>query len=84
MCVVLGSAMAVMWWLFATDGSATSSLVFVWGWLAGVPAAAALGVRAGRRHVRPFEGSELVVTRPRSRRSEALPASERVVRRAAE
>lgn len=48
-CVVLGTAMVVMWWLFAANESSTSSLVFLWGWLAGIPAAATLGVLASRR-----------------------------------
>ncbi|MFT4866415.1 MAG: hypothetical protein ACI8RE_002613 [Ilumatobacter sp.] len=42
-------AMAIMWWLFSTNTSSTSSQVFLWGWFAGVPSALAIRIGAGRR-----------------------------------
>jgi hypothetical protein len=42
-------AMAIMWWLFSTNTSSTSSLVFLWGWFAGIPSALAIRIGAGRR-----------------------------------
>jgi len=31
--------MLAMWWIFASNDSSTSSLIFVWGWFIGIPAA---------------------------------------------
>ena len=34
--------MLAMWWRFASNDSSTSSLIFVWGWFIGIPAALTL------------------------------------------
>ena len=39
---VLVLAMIAMWYLFAGNASSTSSVVFLWGWLVGVPVAVAV------------------------------------------
>lgn len=40
--VLLALAVAVSWVAFASDNSSTSALVFMWGWIAGIPLAAAV------------------------------------------
>ncbi|HVM06900.1 MAG TPA: hypothetical protein VM345_00425 [Acidimicrobiales bacterium] len=39
-CVVLAAGIAGMWTAFASNDSSTSALIFLWGWVAGVPLAA--------------------------------------------
>ncbi|MGB3734001.1 MAG: hypothetical protein WA964_03530 [Ilumatobacter sp.] len=41
--------MVAMWWLFASSESSTSALIFLWGWLIGVPVAAGIVIAARRR-----------------------------------
>lgn len=48
LCASAAMAMVLMWWAFATNDSSTSSLVFLWGWIAGVPGAVILVVGARR------------------------------------
>ena len=45
-------AMIAMWWLFTSNESSTSALVFLWGWLLGIPASVGLLVFADRTPVR--------------------------------
>ncbi|MGD9796976.1 MAG: hypothetical protein AB7H43_12815 [Acidimicrobiia bacterium] len=52
--VLCAASMSAAWWLFAADDSSTSALIFAWGWLAGIPAAAVLLVASrSRRITRP-------------------------------
>ncbi|BAN01232.1 hypothetical protein [Ilumatobacter coccineus] len=46
---LLAVAMIGMWYVFAGNDSSTSALIFIWGWLAGLPAAAAIVWLDGRR-----------------------------------
>jgi hypothetical protein len=36
------TGMVLMWWLFVSDSSSTSGLVFLWGWCIGMPLAGAV------------------------------------------
>jgi energy-converting hydrogenase Eha subunit C len=46
---LLAVVMIVMWYVFAENDSSTSALIFIWGWLLGVPAAATIVWLDGRR-----------------------------------
>jgi hypothetical protein len=56
MCVLgalLGLAITASWVAFATIDSSTSALIFLWGWFAGVPAAAAAAAVARKLTASP-------------------------------
>jgi len=54
---VAGLFMLALWWLFASNESSTSSLVFVWGWLAGIPVAVVLMIIVGTTDLPSVERS---------------------------
>ena len=49
MSILLAVGIVAMWWAFARNDSSSSSLVFLLGWIVGLPVAAAIVVLARRR-----------------------------------
>jgi hypothetical protein len=58
--VALAAAMVVMWWVFSSSESSTAALVFLSGWLVGIPVSTVLvAVARWRANRAPGGGSGL-------------------------
>ncbi len=47
--LLIAGGTLVMWWLFAASDSSTSALVFLYGWLVGIPVALAVAIASKPR-----------------------------------